>query len=127
MCSFPPFSASKYVILDKIRFKNSDFGKILHHPYYFRLYVLHIVGFWKKIILISINHVKIILISIKYVKIVLILINHVKIILVSINHVKIILISTNHVKIVLISIKHVKFILINPNSRQNCIQLTEIT
>lgn len=69
--------------------------------------MLHIVGFWKKLYSFSTNHVKTILISIK--------------------HVKTILILTNHVKIVLIFIKHVKFILINPNSRQNCIQLTEIT
>lgn len=46
---------------------------------------------------------------------------------ISIKHVKTILMLIKHVKIVLISINHVKIILINSNSRQNCIQLIEIT
>lgn len=71
------------------------------------MYVLHIVGFWNK--------------SYSF------LTNHVKTMFISINHVKIIFMLTNHVKIVLISINHVKIILINSNSRQNCIQLIEIT
>lgn len=113
--------------MDKISFKNNDFGKILHHPYYFRLYALHIVEFWKKSYSFLTNHVKTILISIKHVKNILILTNHVNIVLISINHVKNVFILINHVKTILISTNHVKIILINSNSRQNCIQLTEIT
>ena len=137
ICHFPSFSASKYAILDQISFKNSDFGKILHHMYYFRLYVLHVVGFWKKSssfsanhvknILMPTNHVKTIFILTNHVKTILILIKHVKIVLISIKHVKTVLMPTNHVKIILMLIKHVKIVFINSNSRQKCLQLIEIT
>lgn len=79
--------------------------------------MLHIVGFWNKSYSFLTNHVKTMFISI----------NHVKIIFMLTNHVNTVLISIKHVKIVLMLIKHVKIILINSNSRQNCIQLIEIT
>lgn len=129
ICHFPSFSVSKYIILDKISFKNSDFGKILHHLYYFRLYVLHVVGFWKKSSSFLVNHVIIVFISMKHVKTNFIFINHVKVNLISTKHVKIVFIFvkhvktffilTKHVKNSFISIKHVKIVFIKHESRKN--------
>lgn len=123
ICHFPSFYASKYAILDKISFKNSDFGKILHHLYYFRLYVLHIVGFWKKSSSFSVNHVKNILMPIKHVKTIFILTKHVKTVLISIKHVNIILMFAKHVKTILVLIKHVKTVLISTKHVKNVLML----